>query len=211
MRLRIGDRILKVNGRDVSKATHQEAVQALLEPTPELILTVQHDPPPRGLQELTIHRAEDEKLGMNIKGGLRGHPGNPLDKHDEGVFISKINHGGAAKRDSRLKVMRRSLRNSIGFDYPSFAPPQVGMRLLEVNGISLLGASHQDAVGSLRLAGNVIRLLVCDGYDAAEVERLMSEGKLIRESKSTSESVSSLDRDDDEPVPFKQVIVPSRQ
>jgi protein scribble len=85
------------------------------------------------------------------------------------------------------------------------------MRLLEVNGISLLGASHQDAVGSLRLAGNVIRLLVCDGYDAAEVERLMSEGKLIRESKSTSESVSSLDRDDDEPVPFKQVIVPSRQ
>ena len=26
-RLRIGDRILKVNGRDVSKATHQDAVQ----------------------------------------------------------------------------------------------------------------------------------------------------------------------------------------
>lgn len=104
MRLRIGDRILKVNGRDVSKASHQDAVQALLEPTPELILTVQHDPPPKGLQELTIHRNEGEKLGMNIKGGLRGHPGNPLDKHDEGVFISKINHGGAARRDGRLKV-----------------------------------------------------------------------------------------------------------
>ncbi len=104
MRLRIGDRILKVNGRDVSKASHHEAVQALVEPTPELILTVQHDPPPRGLQELTIHRAENEKLGMNIKGGLRGHPGNPLDKSDEGVFISKINSGGAAKRDGRLKV-----------------------------------------------------------------------------------------------------------
>ena len=104
MRLRIGDRILKVNGRDVSKASHQEAVQALLEPTAELILTVQHDPPPKGLQEMTIHRFEGEKLGMNIKGGLRGHPGNPLDKHDEGVFISKINHAGAAKRDGRLKV-----------------------------------------------------------------------------------------------------------
>lgn len=47
-RLRIGDRILKVNGRDVSKATHQDAVQALLEPTAELMLTVQHDPPPKG-------------------------------------------------------------------------------------------------------------------------------------------------------------------
>lgn len=105
MRLRIGDRILKVNGRDISKASHQDAVQALLEPTPELILTVQHDPPPKGLQELTIYRNEGEKLGMNIKGGLRGHPGNPLDKHDEGVFISKINHGGAARRDGRLKVL----------------------------------------------------------------------------------------------------------
>ena len=38
MRLRIGDRILRVNGKDVSRATHQEAVQALLEPTSELIL-----------------------------------------------------------------------------------------------------------------------------------------------------------------------------
>lgn len=41
---------------------------------------------------------------MHIKGGLRGHRGNPLDKSDEGVFISKINSGGAAKRDGRLKV-----------------------------------------------------------------------------------------------------------
>ena len=117
MRLRIGDRILKVNGRDVSKATHQDAVQALLEPTAELILTVQHDPPPKGLQELTIHRTENEKLGMNIKGGLRGHPGNPLDKSDEGVFVTKINTGGAAKRDGRLKVsmFKMSFSICVGF------------------------------------------------------------------------------------------------
>jgi protein scribble len=49
-------------------------------------------------------KAEGEKLGMHIKGGLRGHRGNPLDRNDEGVFISKINSGGAAKRDGRLKV-----------------------------------------------------------------------------------------------------------
>ena len=41
---------------------------------------------------------------MHIKGGLRGQRGNPLDQSDEGVFISKINSGGAAKRDGRLKV-----------------------------------------------------------------------------------------------------------
>ena len=78
------------------------------------------------------------------------------------------------------------------------------MRLLEVNGISLLGASHQEAVNSLRTSGDVIHLLICEGYDAVEVERLLSEGKLIREPKSTSESVSSLDRVDfDEPNHFK--------
>jgi protein scribble len=58
-------------------------------------------------------KAEGEKLGMHIKGGLRGHRGNPLDRTDEGVFISKINSGGAAKRDGRLKVriIRKVLLN----------------------------------------------------------------------------------------------------
>jgi protein scribble len=49
-------------------------------------------------------KTEGEKLGMHIKGGLRAHRGNPLDRTDEGVFVSKINSGGAAKRDGRLKV-----------------------------------------------------------------------------------------------------------
>lgn len=47
---------------------------------------------------------------MHIKGGLRGHRGNPLDKTDEGVFISKINSGGAAKRDGRLKVYCKQIK-----------------------------------------------------------------------------------------------------
>jgi protein scribble len=40
---------------------------------------------------------------------------------------------------------------------------QVGMRLLEVNGISLLGASHQEAVNALRNSGNELMLVVCKG------------------------------------------------
>lgn len=51
-----------------------------------------------------IIKEAGEKLGMHIKGGLRGQKGNPLDHTDEGVFISKINTGGAAKRDGRLKA-----------------------------------------------------------------------------------------------------------
>lgn len=70
------------------------------------------------LQELIIEKGENEKLGMHIKGGLQGQRGNPLDRSDEGVFVSKINSIGAARRDGRLKA---------------------GMRLLEVNGKSLLG------------------------------------------------------------------------
>lgn len=58
-------------------------------------------------------KTEGEKLGMHIKGGLRAHRGNPLDRTDEGVFVSKINSGGAAKRDGRLKVriIRKVLLN----------------------------------------------------------------------------------------------------
>jgi len=51
-----------------------------------------------------IKKEAGEKLGMHNKGGRRGQRGNPLDHTDEGVFISKINSGGAAKRDGRLKV-----------------------------------------------------------------------------------------------------------
>lgn len=54
---------------------------------------------------MVIKKQVGERLGMNIKGGVQGSPGNPLDKSDEGVFISKINSNGAVHRDGRLKVM----------------------------------------------------------------------------------------------------------
>lgn len=49
-KLRMGDRILMVNGVDMSGATHQEAVMALLNPPNEITLTVRHDPQPKGLK-----------------------------------------------------------------------------------------------------------------------------------------------------------------
>lgn len=88
--LRVGDRILAVNGQDVRGATHQEAVSALLRPCLELTLLVRRDPPPPGLRELCIHKAPGEKLGISIRGGAKGHAGNPCDPTDEGIFISKV-------------------------------------------------------------------------------------------------------------------------
>ncbi|XP_075680669.1 scribble planar cell polarity protein isoform X2 [Dermatophagoides pteronyssinus] len=147
-KLRIGDRILEVNGLDMTNATHTEAVQALtssVSSSPnEVTLKIHHEPLPPGWKEFIIHKSPSEKLGMKIKGGANGQPGNPFDREDEGIFISQINPGGAAARDGRLKP---------------------GMRIIEVNDASLLGVSHHQAVQELRNQGLRIRVLVCDGYD----------------------------------------------
>ena len=60
-----------------------------------------------------MHKGPGERLGISIRGGAKGHPGNPLDKTDEGIFVSKVNEGGAAFKDGRLKVGQRILEVSI--------------------------------------------------------------------------------------------------
>lgn len=43
------------------------------------------------------------------------------------------------------------------------------MRLLEVNGVSLLGATHNEAVNALRSATHApLHLIVCHGYSRPE-------------------------------------------
>ncbi|XP_078585602.1 protein scribble homolog isoform X22 [Branchiostoma floridae x Branchiostoma japonicum] len=179
--LKVGDRILKVNGMDLRHATHQEAVQALLSNTHQIDMVVRHDPPPRELQEINLIKAPGEKLGISIRGGVRGHPGNPLDKSDEGIFISKVSQVGAAARDARLKV---------------------GMRILEVNNQSLLGCTHVEAVRALRAVGDRLQVLVCYGYDEEAVKSMsptsiianpMLIGDGIR--RGSQDSISSIDRD----------------
>lgn len=94
------------------------------------------------------------------------------------------------------------------------------MRLLEVNGTSLLGATHQEAVNILRCSGNTITLVVCKGYDKNEVEHILtlSGGRDSKDSKtsqerkdsptdglkSLSQSISSLDRDDEDAATLRQ-------
>lgn len=153
----VGDRILRVNDKDMRNALHHEGVSALVSAEPELKLLVRHDPPPPGIRDLTITKKVGEKLGISIRGGAKGHPGNPLDKNDEGIFVSKVNSSGAVSRTGELKV---------------------GMRILEVNGISLLGATHVDAVRALKTAGDSLAMVVADGYDAILVEDASQEDVL---------------------------------
>ncbi|XP_006879307.1 PREDICTED: protein scribble homolog isoform X2 [Elephantulus edwardii] len=179
--LRVGDRILAVNGQDVRDATHQEAVTALLRPCLELCLLVRRDPPPPGMKELCIQKSPGEKLGISIRGGAKGHAGNPCDPTDEGVFISKVSPTGAAGRDGRLRV---------------------GLRLLEVNQQSLLGLTHSEAVQLLRAVGDTLTVLVCDGFDCSTANALeVSPGVIANpfaagiSRRNSTESVSSVDRE----------------
>ncbi|XP_036159488.1 protein scribble homolog isoform X12 [Myotis myotis] len=192
--LRVGDRILAVNGQDVREATHQEAVSALLRPCLELVLLVRRDPPPPGLRELCIQKAPGEKLGISIRGGAKGHAGNPCDPTDEGIFISKVSPAGAAGRDGRLHV---------------------GLRLLEVNQQSLLGLTHAEAVQLLRSAGDTLTVLVCDGFDTSAAPTEVSPGVIANPfagigRRNSLESVSSIDRELSPEGPTKEKELPGQ-
>lgn len=91
------------------------------------------------------------------------------------------------------------------------------MRILEVNGTSLLGATHQEAVNALRAAANDLQIVVCKGYDKSSLIHSIGSGggmstgynnRLGSRASETgsefSQSMSSLDRDDDD-VAMQQV------
>ncbi|XP_062900802.1 protein scribble homolog isoform X2 [Mobula hypostoma] len=180
--LQVGDRILEVNGIDLRHATHQEAVMALLSHQQQIRLLVRRDPPPPGMQEIRIEKLPGEKLGISVRGGAKGHPGNPFDATDEGIFISKVSASGAAGRDGRLRP---------------------GLRILEVNNQSLLGTTHSEAVRILRGVGDTLTVLVCDGFDPSTAPTLAesSPGVIVNPfasgmgRKNSMESISSIDRD----------------
>uniref|UniRef100_UPI0037E7436A protein scribble homolog isoform X9 n=1 Tax=Semicossyphus pulcher TaxID=241346 RepID=UPI0037E7436A len=179
--LRVGDRILEVNAIDLRHATHQEAVRALLANKQEIRMLVRRDPSPPGMQEIEIQKQPGEKLGISIRGGAKGHAGNPFDPTDEGIFISKVSSSGAAARDGRL---------------------QVGMRILEVNNHSLLGMTHTEAVRVLRAVGDSLGMLVCEGFDPRKVASVEASPGIIANPfatgivrKNSLESISSIDRD----------------
>ncbi|XP_065833113.1 uncharacterized protein [Oscarella lobularis] len=141
--LRVGDRLLAVNGNDIQSATHQEAVHYLSQVNETLTLTVRHETPPRGLKEVNLVANPGQGFGLSIRGGVNGYAGNPMDPNDEGIFISQIVPGGAAAENGQLHV---------------------GQRLLQVNNASLLHATHDEARRAFQEVVDRLSLLVCHGY-----------------------------------------------
>ncbi|VDP68673.1 unnamed protein product [Echinostoma caproni] len=86
--------------------------------------------------EVVIHKTS-EGFGFSIAGGRSVGPDGVEISTD--IFVTRINPGGAADRDGGL---------------------QVGDRIISVNGISLIGVSHEEAVRALQLAGSRLKLVV---------------------------------------------------
>ncbi|XP_042330623.1 partitioning defective 3 homolog B [Sceloporus undulatus] len=168
-RLQSGDRILEVNGRDITGRTQEELV-ATLRSTKQgeivsLIIARQEETfLPRELKgepycnvlsletteqltfEIPLNDSGSAGLGVSLKGNKSRETGADL-----GIFIKSIIHGGAAYKDGRLR------KND---------------QLIAVNGESLLGKSNHEAMETLRrsmsMEGNIrgmIQLVVLRRLD----------------------------------------------
>ncbi|KAM9836036.1 par-3 family cell polarity regulator beta a [Aulostomus maculatus] len=146
-RLQPGDRILEVNGVDMTDRTQEELV-AMLRSTKQgesvcVVVMRQEDIfLPRELKgdeagslvledgreqlmyEIPLNETGSAGLGVSLKGNKSRETGEDL-----GIFIKSIIHGGAAYKDGRLSV---------------------NDQLIAVNGESLLGRSNHTAMETLR-------------------------------------------------------------
>ncbi|NXT31947.1 PAR3L protein, partial [Pelecanoides urinatrix] len=174
-RLQSGDRILEVNGRDVTGRTQEELV-AVLRSTKQgetvcLIVARQEEAfLPRELKgepncsilspetteqltfEIPLNDSGSAGLGVSLKGNKSRETGADL-----GIFIKSIIHGGAAFKDGRLRV---------------------NDQLVAVNGESLLGKSNREAMETLRrsmsMEGNIrgrIQLVILRRLEVQTEER----------------------------------------
>lgn len=190
-RLQSGDRILEVNGRDVTGRTQEELVAMLRSTkqgeTASLVIARQEgaflprelkgEPDCRALSpettdqltfEIPLNDSGSAGLGVSLKGNKSRETGT-----DMGIFIKSVIHGGAAFKDGRLRM---------------------NDQLIAVNGESLLGKSNHEAMETLRrsmsMEGNIrgmIQLVIL-----RRPERPMEElGECGAFSKPCSESCPS--------------------
>ncbi|XP_078251228.1 PDZ domain-containing protein 2 [Rhinoraja longicauda] len=100
----------------------------------------EHSTQREGCQIWKMHMVKgSDGLGIQITGG-RGSKRSP-----HGIIITSVEEGGSAQRDGRL--------NS-------------GDELLMINGHSLVGLSHQEAVALLRSAAGLVQLVVASRDDS---------------------------------------------
>jgi protein scribble len=111
--LRVGDRLLKVNGLDITEMSHDDCVDELKRNSSQVVLLVGHDPQPDGMAEIVLQKSHpDETIGIRINGGIENKSANIYDPTDEGIFVVNVINGTLAHRDGRLKVGTRIMEVS---------------------------------------------------------------------------------------------------
>ncbi|XP_040096323.1 multiple PDZ domain protein [Oryx dammah] len=97
-RLWAGDQILEVNGIDLRKATHDEAINVLRQTPQRVLLTLYRDEAPYKEEDVydtltvELQKKPGKGLGLSIVGK----------RNDTGVFVSDVVKGGIADSDGRL-------------------------------------------------------------------------------------------------------------
>ncbi|MBN3319730.1 PDZD2 protein, partial [Atractosteus spatula] len=123
------------NGEATSPLSDSHLRIHLLEGGKTESLNSDHSSQPReGSRIWKMHMVKGQDgLGIQITGG-RGSRRSP-----HGIIVAHVEEGGAAQRDGRLKA---------------------GDELLMINGHSLVGLSHQEAVAILRSTAGLVQLVV---------------------------------------------------
>ncbi|XP_071952907.1 uncharacterized protein [Antedon mediterranea] len=88
----------------------------------------------RQMLTVTIHKTPG--LGFSITGGMNS-PGNPFRHGDQGIFVTKVQAGGAAEMCL-----------------------QPGDKIIDVNGVDFVNITHENAVKTLRTS-NPVTMLIC--------------------------------------------------
>ncbi|XP_048455034.1 partitioning defective 3 homolog B [Rhincodon typus] len=189
-RLQSGDRILEVNGIDITGKTQEELVAMLRSTkhgeTVALVVARQDDVfVPRELKgeqncnlpgddkkeyltyEIPLNDSGSAGLGISLKGNKSKDTGADL-----GIFIKAILHGGAAFKDGRLRV---------------------NDQLIAVNGEQLLEKSNHEALETLRrsmsMEGNIrgmIQVMVARRMDRHQEDRLEVGGVQVHSTRSSN-------------------------
>lgn len=151
-RLCQGDQILEVNGQVVATASQEHAAALLKTTLGKICLRVgrlrrtpsqrvsKSDSTANGTTLVSLERGS-EGLGFSIVGGAGSQHG------DLPIYVKTVFESGAAARDGRLRR---------------------GHAILSVNGRSLQGLAHQEAVELLRDARGTVTLEVLDTSVASE-------------------------------------------
>ncbi|XP_066897609.1 multiple PDZ domain protein isoform X19 [Kogia breviceps] len=169
-RLWAGDQILEVNGIDLRKATHDEAINVLRQTPQRVRLTLYRDEAPYKEEDvydtltIELQKKPGKGLGLSIVGK----------RNDTGVFVSDIVKGGIADADGRLMqgdqilmVNGEDVRNATQEAVAALL--KVGDRIVTICGTSTEGMTHTQAVNFLKNASGSIEMQVVAGGDVSVV------------------------------------------